>query len=177
MTLQLLLSMAVAIGILTLAVIALMNVAGVRLHELHAKMVDKPSSRPSFAYTYSKDRAEKVRRGFRRLPFAFGCAATIATAAVACAIWLAPPLTAEGEPKRPNAVPTATSAKLTADAHAGRDTSHMQPLGIALLAATTAYVLLMIAIATFLSRRLYAAMQSTFETGPQPSPESLAAAT
>ena len=89
MTLQVLLSMILGFGILTLATVALLNVAGHRLHDL--EVFEKRGRECAFVYKYSSKAAAELRLWFARLPWfllfgaflAIGCTLALLVEAIA----------------------------------------------------------------------------------------------
>ena len=67
MTLQVLLSMVLGFGVLTLATVALLNAAGHRLHDL--ELLGKSGLECAFVYKYSSRPAANLRLWFSRLPW------------------------------------------------------------------------------------------------------------
>ena len=151
MTLQLLLSIGVAVGILTLATVALMNVAGLRIHE-----VDKSDGQ---AYLYGGNSAQRLRGWFRRLPLWLGVAAAIAFAGILTAGWWT------GTPISPGSAVTEAAGGVSGSPNAVGDLQRWS-----VLAALVAYVAVMLVVALGLSWWLYRVMQDEQRNTGAPSP-------
>ena len=77
MTSQILLSMVFGFGIITVATVALMNTAGLRLFDLEA-LGKEEGRKLAFAYRYDSKLAASLRVWFARMPLFLGLGAVVA---------------------------------------------------------------------------------------------------
>ena len=117
-------------GIITLATVALLNVAGHRLHEL--QILDRRGRDFAFVYTYSSKAAADLRVWFSRLPLWLGVAA-VAGVSLTCGLFVWATLASE-DGLQPSLVDVITWG------------------------ATGTYVIALVGVTTWLSARLYGAM-------------------
>ena len=143
MILSMLLTMVFGFGVITLATIALLNVAGLRVHDLREVKRDDESV---FAYAYVSKDAYDIRESVGKLPrwLTWGAIiavlfTTILTATYAFVAGL------------PIGVQEAVDSQKTMD--------HLEPIGIITWVPITGYVAVMLWIAGSISRRCYVVLK------------------
>lgn len=81
MTLQLVVTLVFGFGVVTVAVIALMNTASLRLHDLYQQVEpenkDGKQIRPQYQFVYGTDEAQTLRNALAELPPRLGAAAVL----------------------------------------------------------------------------------------------------
>lgn len=152
MIVQLLLTVALGVGVLTLAMIGLFNTAGMRIHD-YVKVSD--GDWPSFSNVYWGDEAQRLRLTFARIPrIALWAAGTMAT--VVLVVGVAAHMCAVDQTK-----PEET-----------------YPYVLSVLSATFMFVATAVVCAYRVSARLYTVMNACLprptSTPPEPSPQSIA---
>ena len=131
MILQILLTIVFGFGVLTLATVALLNTAGHKMHDGEQKGL-------LFRFRYRSDDAERLRRRFAKLPVWLGSAASVAVISTgALYAWVPQPQLPPGE----------------------ADASHLSPISIITWVGMGSYVLALVVVTTWLSRRHYIVMQ------------------
>lgn len=148
MTTQALLTVVFGFGVVTLATVALLNVAGHRLHEL--QLLNKRDRDFAFMYTYSSERAAKLRVSFSRLPLWLGGAAVVVVSLTYGLVFLS-----EASPK------SQVQVKAT------DEVVYPSIVDQITWAAVGAYVLTLVGITSVLSARLYRVLR-TFNSMPFP---------
>lgn len=143
MILSMLLTMVFGFGVITLATIALLNVAGLRVHDMREIKLDDESA---FAYAYVSKDAYDLRESVGKLPrwLTWGAIiavlfTTILTATYAFVAGL------------PIGVQEAVDSQKTMD--------HLEPIGIITWVPITGYVAVMLWIAGSISRRCYVVLK------------------
>ena len=144
MILQILLTIVFGFGVLTLATVALLNAAGHRLHDGERRGF--ANNTVQFEYKYPTNNAERLRWWFAVIPIWLGMAASIAVISVG-ALYVA----IGGRPR----VQVGEGAAYT---------SHLDPLSIVTWVGMGLYVLALVIVTTWLSRRLYAVLQDVEAT-------------
>lgn len=132
MILQMLLTIVFGFGVLTWATVALSNAAGQKLHHGAQEGL-------LFRFRYLSDDAERLRSWFAWLPVWLGWAASVAVVSTgALYVWASP------QPQLPPGEP---------------DASHLSPASIIAWVGMALYVLALVVVTTWLSRRHYTVMQ------------------
>lgn len=144
MILSMLLTMVFGFGVLTLATIALLNVAGLRMHDLRE---EQRSGESSVAYAYTSQGAYDLRSSVGKLPRRLKWGATLAVALVMG-------LYASVDPAA------------SGDAQEALGGEHLTPVGIITWVSIAAYVVALLWVAASISRRCYVVLQETEHRGP-----------
>lgn len=145
MILSILLTMVFGFGVLTLATIALLNVAGLRVHDL------REEGRPDesvFTYAYASKRAYDLRSSVGKLPRRLKWGATVAVALVMVLYAWADPGSSTG-------------------AQGTSDSGHLTPVGIITWVSIAGYVVALLWVAASISRRCYVVMQEAEHRRPR----------
>lgn len=140
MILQILLTIVFGFGVLTLATVALLNTAGHRLHDGERKGL--ANNAVQFEYKYPTDDAERLRGWFATVPIWLGIAASVAVTSVGALYAMI------GD--QPQMRPEEGAAH----------TSHLDPVSIVTWVGMGLYVLALVVVTTWLSRRLYTVLQN-----------------
>lgn len=140
MILQILLTIVFGFGVLTLATVALLNTAGHRLHDGERKGF--ANNVVQFEYKYPTDDAGRLRWWFAIVPIWLGIAACMAVISVGALYALIG--------AQPQVQPEEGAAY----------TSHLDPVSIVTWVVMGLYVLALVVVTTWLSRRLYTVLQN-----------------
>lgn len=154
MILSMLLTIVFGFGVITVATIALLNVAGLRLHDLREikQKDDNDQDKPVFEFVYTSTCARDLRDSFGKLPSRLMWGAIIAVLAVVC-LYVFVGLTVD--------LQEATNAKQETGiqaAHPGRDAEHLRPVNIITWMSIAGYVLALLFVAGSISGRCYVAL-------------------
>ena len=142
MILQLVLTLSLGFGVLSLASIALLNTAGHKLHDIR-KVGKKPFNWKDLfnLYISSSDEATMLRKSFARMPIGicWGAAVGIAVLGLIAYFGIDPSTTPKpGEP----------------------DSVHLQPYGVVLWASVSVYAGFLVYLTGRISRKFYKILQS-----------------
>ena len=145
MILSILLTMVFGFGVLTLATIALLNVAGLRMHDLRE---ERRPDESVFTYAYASKRAYDLRSSVGKLPRRLKWGATVAVALVMVLYAWADPGSSTGV-QEPG------------------DSGHLGPVGIITWVSIATYVVALLWVAASISRRCYVVMQESEHRRPR----------
>ena len=141
MILQLVLTLSLGFGVLSLASVALLNTAGHKLHDIR-KVGKNPSTGKTFlTFICSSDEATMLRKSFARMPIGicWGAAVGIAVLGLIAYFGIDPSITPK--PDKPDSV-------------------HLQPYGVVLWASVSVYAGFLVYLTGRISRKFYKILQS-----------------
>lgn len=146
MILAILLTMVFGFGVITLATIALLNVAGMRVHDL--REVRRERSPSVFRYAYTSPSAYALRSSVGKLPRRLMWGAIIAVSFVTASYAI---------------VDSGTSVDAQececVDGQRTVDMRHLDPIGVITWVPITGYVVVLLWVAGSISRRCYVVMK------------------
>lgn len=156
MILSMLLTIVFGFGVITVATIALLNVAGLRLHDL--REVGKAGQvKPIFAFVYTSESARDLRESFGKLPSRLMWGAISALLGVVClysfvGLWV--------DIQEIIGIKQETDIQAT---HSGRDAEHLRPVNVITWVTIAGYVLVLLLVAGSISRRCYVALSENVQ--------------
>ena len=145
MILSVLLTMVFGFGVLTLATIALLNVAGLRVHDLRE---ERRAGESILAYAYTSKGAYDLRSAVGKLPRRLKWGATVAVVLVMVLY-------------------ASVESGASVDPQGGLGREHLTPVGIITWASIAAYVVALLWVAASISRRCYVVLKEMGHRRPQ----------